>query len=411
MSKQDIETFISKYKFKSYPKLIPMVLDHFKPQTKAERSQIKKNLISVLEDKVHDGRPKMKNYMVKVFSSTPDSWFHDLYVNDVKLSDPTDDNPPKNVQPKYWHIFINMNTKFATAYPLESKKIPDIKSSLEDFLNDFKCRRLTSDEEPSFVSNEITEFLKSKKVSQFIVTDQNHSSLSVLDRFVRTLRDLNTTTEKSKHVSTDDKYKYLTPKRMAKLLHIYNNSYHITIKMSPKEMQSNPKLEEEYIKKCLIRKGNQERIADFKLKEGEYVRYIIPKDKNKKRRYNLSPEYYKIEKVRGNMYTLIARDGTVKELPRWRLQVVKDTSNMKWGDSFDKWNGIVEEIVSINPRTHKATVKFTVPGKPSYDDVIPLSNLRGSHPQMVSELEKDYAKNHPVDNRPRQKRRYGRGRR
>ena len=398
MSKQEISAFIEPLKFKSYGKLIPMVLSHFNPKTKEERSQIKKNLLSVLEQKVHDSRPDMKNYMVKVFSSTPDSWFHDLYINDVKLPESKADDDDKehiraDIYPKYWHIYINMNTKYAVAYPLESKNMTAVKKSLTEFLKDFKCRRLTSDEEPAFVSKSVSEFLKSKNVSQFIVTDQNHTSLSVLDRFVRTLRDLNTTTEKSKHVSTDDKYKFITPKRMDKLLEIYNSSYHMTIKMSPKEMQTHPKLEEEYIKKCLIRKGNQERIADFRLKEGDFVRYIIPVDKHKKRLYNLSREYSKIERVRGNMYTLIAKDGTVAEFPRWRLIVVKDTSNMKWGDSFGKWNGVVEEIVSINKSTHKAKVKFTVPGQPSYNDEIPLSNLRGSHPQMVSEMEKEYAEN------------------
>ena len=59
-----------------------------------------------------------------------------------------------------------------------------------------------------------------------IITEQRHSALGIIDRFIRTLRDMNIPTVKSEHQSTHEKYRDFTVKRMNKLLEIYNNTTH-----------------------------------------------------------------------------------------------------------------------------------------------------------------------------------------
>ena len=114
-----------------------------------------------------------------------------------------------------------------------------------------------------------------------------------------------------------------------------------------------------------------------------------------KKRYQYSHECYKIESVRGNMYTLIARDGTVMNLPRFKIMLCqkdgKKPSNIKWADTIPgTWNGEVKEILSFNERTRKYKVVFSVPGKEDYIDEIPVSYLRGNFPQQLTELEQHF---------------------
>ena len=53
---------------------------------------------------------------------------------------------------------------------------------------------------------------------------------------------------------------------------------------------------------------------------GSFVRVILPRhDGITKKRYIVSKECYKIDDRRGNMYTLMAKDGIVVTRPRFKL--------------------------------------------------------------------------------------------
>src|SRR5215469_11351579 len=121
------------------------------------------------------------------------------------------------------------------------------------------------------------------------IEDNNHTSLGIIDRFIRTIRDMNVPHESSKSQSHDIKYRVFTEARMNKLVNIYNNTYHNSIHCSPKEMRDNFDLERDYILECLKRRDKQkERINDFgaahlrtygpfELNVGDWVRYILPR--------------------------------------------------------------------------------------------------------------------------------------
>ena len=118
-------------------------------------------------------------------------------------------------------------------------------STLKQFVESCKPKKLTSDKEAAFTEKSVLEYLKSHNVT--IQTTSQYSTLGIIDRLTLTLRNMNRPTESSKSQSNDDKYRTFTEERMKQLLEIYNNTYHSAIKTSPREMKENPELEKEYI--------------------------------------------------------------------------------------------------------------------------------------------------------------------
>ena len=326
---------------------------------------------------IHVRKKAIKIYMIKIYSNMLNTWFHDLY-----------DNLP-NHEPRYWHIFIGTNNKYAVALPLNDKRASSIHKTLSEFINKYHPAKLTSDEEPGFLAN--IQLLKDNNVTMHVIQDKNHSSLAVIDRFIRTIRDMNTVSEESKHQSHEEKYTYISPYRMEKILNTYNNNYHSTIKCTPQEMFNDRNLEKEYILKCMDRSERQKKIKDLILPIGSFVRVILPRhDGITKKRYRVSKECYKIDDRRGNMYTLMAKDGTVVTRPRFKLLPCNDP-NVKFAATIvGKWNGNIDKILEYYPKKNKYKVRFIVPGQKPYIDVIPVSYLRGPIPTKMSELEKEF---------------------
>ena len=378
MSNKRINDYVDKLHFRTFNHVWDSVKTKFPEITK---KQLKEILDRRLKDKFIKVR-KISPYYFKIFSTQPNCWFHDLMDNG------------KGSDPRYWHLFIGTNNHYAVALPLKNKTADAVRVTLTEFINKYHPVRLTSDEESAFVEKNNLKLLKENKVVVHIVTEQNHSTLGIIDRFIRTLRDMNIPTQKGSKQSHYPKYNTFSEKRMEKLIEIYNKTYHSRIKCSPEEMFNNPELEKEYIFQQLEKKENQEEnIKDLHLKPGTFVRYILPRANGKRKRYQISRECYKIYSVKGNMYSLIARDGTVMNLPRFKLMSVKDLSNCKWAETIpSKWNGIITSILSYNPKTRKARVCFHVPGKPDYIDEIPISYLKGNFPNSLSRSELEFIK-------------------
>lgn len=121
-------------------------------------------------------------------------------------------------------------------------------------------------------------------------------------------------------------------------------------------MMDNPELEEDYIIKCVENLDRQSRIKDFKLKIGDYVRFLIAKDKFGKDRYTVSRESYKIDQALRNMHTIIAKDGTTLTLPRWRLFKVNEGENKRFGQTLGSDKGIIDKV--LNRNANKFNVRF-----------------------------------------------------
>ena len=373
MTESQINDYIDTLHFNTFKKVINKVKQHFPNTTELE-------VRNILKKRIHDKRISKDNkkiYQVKVFSKFPNSWMCDIYDNLA------------NHNPRYWYIFININTRFAEAYPLTNKTKDDINIILRQFVNRYHPRKITSDEEAGLVADINIQYLKNNKCGLYIIQERNHSALSLIDRFIRTLRDMNGPVDNSFDCSTDEQYKYIDRDKMTSLLSLYNNTIHSSTNHTPIDMLRNKTLEEEYIEKCLNGKQRQQEMQDFRLKEGSLVRYYLGNDRMIKKRSTISRETYKIESRAGNIYTIIALDGTTKDLPRWKLVYVDPNEKYVLGKTLETDKGIVERIVrEAGPNT--VEVKFKMPDGSDYNKVINRRELRFPTPQFESKIERDF---------------------
>ena len=373
MSETQINNYIDTLHFSSFDKVIHKVKQQFPNATNAEiRNAIKK--------RIHDKRLSKNTkriYQVKVFSKFTGAWITDIYDN-------LDGNDPR-----YWQLFINVNCRFVEAYPLANKTKDSINTVLRQFVNKYHPRKITSDEEPGLVANDNLQYLKNNKCGLYIIQEQNHSALSLIDRFIRTLRDMNKPEDNSTDCSTDDEFKYIDRNKMSLLLSLYNNTIHSSIGQTPNNMIQNPALEEAYIDKCLNGKMRQQEIADFKLKDGSLVRYYLDDEPMTKKRTTISRETYKIESRAGNIYTIIALDGTTRDLPRWKLIHVDPNEKYVLGKTLGTDKGVVEKITR-EVSNNRVDVKWKMPDGSNYNKVINKRDLRYPTPQFESKLERDF---------------------
>lgn len=373
MTEIQINNYIDSLHFNSFKKLADKIKNRFPNVTNEE-------IRKIIKKRIHDKKISKNNkkiYQVKIFSKFPNAWITDIYDN------------LDGHDPRYWELFININSRFVEAYPLNNKNKDSINTVLRQFVNRYHPRKITSDEEAGLVANDNLTYLKDNKCGLYIIQEKNHSALSLIDRFIRTLRDMNKPADNSNDCSTDEQFTYIDRNKMTNLLSLYNNSIHSSTGYTPLNMLQNSALEEDYIEKCLNEKQRQQEIQDFKLKEGSLVRYYLDNDRMIKKRSTISRETYKIESRAGNIYTIIALDGTTRDLPRWKLVYVDPNEKYILGKTLGTDKGIVERI-NREVSNNKVDVKWKMPDGSNYNKVINKRDLRYPTPQFESKLEKEF---------------------
>ena len=370
-----VNEIVDELRFRSFDKVYATVKNEL---PNVRKKEVRKVLMMRKKDK-RLRRNQIKPYQIKIFSRSLNTWFMDLL-----------DNGKEN-EPRYWFIFIGTNNRYGVALPLNSKNAEDVRDALNIFISEFSPAKLTSDQEKAFMEKRNIELMKENNILLQTVPERNHSSLSLIDRFIRTLRDMNRVVDgEINKQSIDEEFKSFSVEKMDELIDIYNNTYHSAIKCTPKEMFDNEELEKEYIFNCLDKHEKQKRIEDFELKENEFVRYVIDKDPLKKKRYNVSNESYKIVGKEGKHYILEAADGTTMIKPRFKL-VRADVNKYQQAKTIDgAWNGVLKEIISFDKRTNKYKVKFDDGNNGEYIDNIPVSYLRGRFPTRMTAMEKEF---------------------
>lgn len=383
---EELKRFIQKLHLRTFQKIWPHVHEQFPDATE---QQVKEILKTFIKD---PKRLDQRKYYNKIFSDHLHAWQMDLLDNRGQSPD-YNNKAEKELHettkqyPEFWLIFININTRFAVAYPIYHKTQTEIFDKLKQFLNDkHKCVSLTSDKESAFVSEPVSNFLKSKGISQYIVLDNNHTSLSIMDSFIRHLRDMNITNEKSKYQSHHSKYRNFSVKRMTQLIDIYNNSIHSSINMKPIEMENDEKKERQYIAYCLIRRS---KMKNHDIPTGHFVRIVLSKDMMKKRRFKVSREVYKITGRDGKNYFVSAEDNTTTSLPRHRLiDIGNETGKYKFAETipFDEGFRIPTKIITKEKNDKKYLVSYGEDGA-GYMRIV---DLRRHHPQIETKIEKDF---------------------
>ena len=179
------------------------------------------------------------------------------HINEIHSTDLVDMTQYSKMNKGYKYIFTNIDifSKIAYAFPLKSKKIQDIKPCFETIFEKNKPKYIWSDKESSFFSNEMQQFFKDNNVK--IYHTNSHLKAVVIERFNRSLREL----MMKEFVKNNKSIWYNI---LPKLMKIYNNRYHSTIKMKPIQVN---KSNEKYIKENVYAYNKTSKIPKFKIND------------------------------------------------------------------------------------------------------------------------------------------------
>ena len=179
------------------------------------------------------------------------------HINEIHSTDLVDMTQYSKMNRGYKYIFTNIDvfSKIAYAYPIKSKKIQDIKPCFEKIFKNDKPKYIWSDKEPAFLSKEIQMFFKNNNIK--IYHTNSHLKAVIVERFNRSLREL----MMKEFVKNNNTVWYNI---LPKLIKIYNNRYHSTIKMKPTEVN---KSNEKYIKENIYTYDKTSKNPKFKIND------------------------------------------------------------------------------------------------------------------------------------------------
>ena len=179
------------------------------------------------------------------------------HINEIHSTDLVDMSRYSKTNKGHRYIFTNIDvfSKIAYAFPLKSKKIQDIKSCFEKIFEKNKPKYIWSDKEPAFLSKEMQQFFKDNNIK--IYHTNSHLKAVVIERFNRSLREL----MMKEFVKNNNTVWY---DKLPKLIKIYNNRYHSTIKMKPIQVN---KSNEKYIKENIYTYNKTSKNPKFKIND------------------------------------------------------------------------------------------------------------------------------------------------
>ena len=139
--------------------------------------------------------------------------------------------------------------------------------------------------------------------------DPKHSSLAILDRAIRTIRDL----------AFNMKVGIITPKIMSIIVWQYNNAPHATLSkyagypVSPNEVDNDEDLEKFIVRRIQQENYNIMSQYGFNLKDGMNVKVYNNRSTMGKRRSNIEPGKWKVNKRIGSLFEVIDENTGEKE--------------------------------------------------------------------------------------------------
>ena len=297
---------------------------------------------------VHDQRIPPPKFM-HIYSKIPHSFQMDTFIGN----------------PNYL-MFININTRKAYAYEMNGKGAKEVLKSLEEFIKiEPECKSIESDEDTAYLSKTVLDFMRDHDIIYTTTTDNDHNKLGIINRFMRTIRDMKSNEPKASILDLVDSY---------------NDMPHRSLNYkSPNDITKEDELE--YINKM----NGQENPYNFE--PGDSVRVNLDKSPLTKHRTNLSKQSYIVDSKDGNQFVIRSSDGSVDTVPGYKL--VKSVNNVPLATSIkDGKRGIIKEIKSYNKKKDTYTVVYEYPE--GMKDTIKSKNMREGHPTKLSTMERQY---------------------
>ena len=274
------------------------------------------------------------------------------HIDEIHSCDLVDMQKYSRVNKGYKYIFTNIDifSKYAWSFPLKTKTIKEIKSCFQKIFNERKPSYIWSDQESAFFSKEMLQFFKDNNVKIYYT----HSDLKavIIERFNRSLREL---MMKSFVKNNNTVWYNILPN----LINTYNNRYHSTIKMKPKNVN---KLNEKHIKNTVYNYDITNKKAKFKINDLVRIslkrRTLFDKPTGNIKWSEQIYKIYKINKsnvityqlkdmnneiIKGQFYTKelqLTKNTTGEYIIEKILKTNKDKIYVKWrgyDNSFNSW--------------------------------------------------------------------------
>jgi hypothetical protein len=177
-------------------------------------------------------------------------------------------------------VLININTRFVYIVPIADKTTESIKKGISNLI--YYGKKITNvryDREMGLNSEEMKKFWKSMDINFYRTTSKYTNRTRIVDRFIRTLRDLYFNTVGIENLNYKEHHEIIQ-----QIVTIYNNTKHSSIQMKPSEM--NYSKEYKYIarmkeiSKKQRRKQYEEGLYDFK--NGDRIKIFLNVKKTSK---------------------------------------------------------------------------------------------------------------------------------
>ncbi len=320
-----------------------------------------------------------KTLMGNTFSTVSDAYQIDIYFEAKRP----------------YLLCVNVNTRYAWIERLKSKGTNDVLEAFDHFAKALRPSSVRCDAEAAFSSYRFVDYCKANRIALSVVLGSLHSDLGILNRLCRTLRAMSEPAETAvKH---------------------YNKRYNDAIKMAPRDMQFDPNEEMKYVFKQMdIRDRKKRLLLDESIKKGDKVRYVLdekPQRMSKgQHRRGLSKYYYIVEYKRSPfVFDIIAQDGSVKTLPRYRLYKTKG-HDVEFAPSIEDGSSflIYDEITDYHPvfkrngelnlnktRYSVRVISRDAEGKKvKRQELYSVRQLRIGNPNELVDLEKAFLEKH-----------------
>lgn len=344
---------------KSHPwrtarKFVPLALKYGFKERDARRF--------IEKEVLHDIKtPNNKEMFLPIYSQKPHSYQFDTLIQSKGSNLPS------------FLIFININTRKAYAYPMNTKGTNSVIDALNKFKNDVgTINILTSDQDKAYLSEQVHKFLIDNNIDYHTTHKNNHHILGIINRFIRTIRDLNNERD-------------FTIENMTKIINDYNSSIHSSTGKSPNDMDNDN--EKEYIEKMNGRTFDIKDSNSFDLPENTRVHIINETKVIGKKRLNISKEHYLVAGKDGNNLIIKAKDHSTALYPRHRLIVNNKGIFAKTIDE-DRF-GIIDSITGYNEKKDQYEIVY----EGGVKDKIKSNNLREQNPTKLSATEISFWKN------------------
>ena len=292
-------------------------------------------------------------------------------------------NSKKNyaTTPPYYLMLININSRKGYAYPMTMKNATHVSHALLQFLHGHRMTHLYTDDDKAYTHRDVAELLIKHKVEHTKTVKENKHVLGIINRFMRTIRDKN-------GFGRD-----IDKAQMEKLIAKYNNTVHSTTGCKPNDW-TDAKNEE------WIELKHREMIAKQGAEEYQigktYVR--VPKERSvfEKVRSRFLPDRYLVTGIDGNRYQVL-QDGKVVTYSAFQLR--KAVGNEKANDANNPAqvaDNVVTQILGYDHTSKQYLCKWE-------DGEVrntTIRSLRGTAPNRLNVLERDYWRDKPSDTIP-----------